>query len=81
MPHGLEVQTTTGAVVPVGKTFEFHSPGKPPVPIPAGVERPSRIDRLVAAIRGELTAEELAEDREAVADVVHWMAEAYACVV
>jgi predicted dehydrogenase len=77
--NGLEIQTTTGAILESCGGYVFQAPGRESVQIPAGRERPTRIDRLVAAIRGELGAEELRADREAVADVVRWMADAYAC--
>jgi len=77
--HGLEIQTTTGAIVESGEGYVFQAPGREAVKIPPGRERPTRIDRLVAAIRGELAAEELRADADAVADAVRWMAQAYAC--
>jgi len=39
--------------------------------------RPTRVDRLVAAIRGELTAEELDSDLAACIDAVRIMEAAY----
>ena len=76
--NGLEVQTEAGALVQEGGGFHIRLPNKDGVPIPAQPGRPTRIDRLVAAIRGELSADELAADTEAIADAVRWMAQAYA---
>lgn len=75
--NGLEVQTEAGAIVAEGNGFQFRVPNKEGVPVPTAAARPTRIDRLVAAIRGELSADELAADTEAIADAVRWMAQAY----
>lgn len=45
-------------------------PGEDPVPVPPGGENPTRVDRLVASIRGELTTEELGADLRCAADSV-----------
>ncbi|MBN2582370.1 MAG: Gfo/Idh/MocA family oxidoreductase [Planctomycetes bacterium] len=52
-------------------------PGEPRTDVPAATARPDRIARLVAAIRGELSAEELKHDLEACLDTVLIMAAAY----
>lgn len=75
--RGLEIQTDKGCIIPAADGFVFMPSGGEPVIIPDGVARPSRIDRLVAAIRGELSAEECEQDRAAIVEVVRWMEEAY----
>jgi hypothetical protein len=75
--RGLEIQTDKGCIIPADDGFVFMPSGGEPVIIPDGVARPSRIDRLVAAIRGELSAEECEQDRAAIVEVVRWMEEAY----
>lgn len=76
--NGLEIQTDRGALVPSGEGFSFHAPGQPAREVPPGDPRPTRMDRLVAAIRGEVPAADLQADLDAIADAVRWMADAYA---
>jgi predicted dehydrogenase len=53
------------------------APGEDTQPVPAGDAKPSRIARLIAAIRGELSEDELADDLAACLDAVAIMAAAY----
>ena len=59
--------------------YVTQSPGKEggPKPVPKGTERPTGVDRLVAAIRGELSTEELEQDLVCAADAVAIMEACY----
>jgi len=77
-PGGLEVHGSEGAIWQQGGTYVFGKPGQDAQPITALPDKPKTVDRLVAAIRGELTAAELAEDLVACQQAVAVMAAAYA---
>jgi len=53
------------------------APREDPVPVPEGEARPTRVDRLVAAIRGQLSSEELEQDLSCAADAVAIMEACY----
>jgi predicted dehydrogenase len=53
------------------------APKETPAPVAPADARPDRVARLIAAIRGELTAAELADDLDAALDAVAIMAAAY----
>jgi predicted dehydrogenase len=53
------------------------APGQDPQPVAAGEASPTCVDRLVAAVEGDLTAEELAADLRCAADAVAIMEACY----
>lgn len=76
-PGGLEVIGSRGSVFD-SNGMKFAAPGKELEAIPDADARPDRIQRLIALIRGELSAEEVATDLAACLDAVRIMAAAYA---
>ncbi|MCH2664282.1 Gfo/Idh/MocA family oxidoreductase [bacterium] len=60
-----------------GRGFVTQKPREEPEDIATGTERPTRVDRLVAAINGELTAEELDADLACAVDAVAIMEACY----
>jgi predicted dehydrogenase len=77
-PGGLEVHGSEGAVWHQGGTYVTGKPGQDAKPVEAAAEKPKTVDRLVAAIRGEIGVGELAEDLVACQQAVAMMAAAYA---
>ncbi|MDR1279210.1 MAG: Gfo/Idh/MocA family oxidoreductase [Opitutaceae bacterium] len=77
---GLEITGSEQSLWNTPAGYVLGAPGKPAVPlIPAsGGGKPTRVDRLVAVIRGEIPADELKRDFDACADAVSLMAAAYA---
>lgn len=76
---GLEIVGSDQALWNTPQGYVVGAPGKPATPlVPADAGKPTRVDRLVAAIRGEIPADELKADFEACADTVSLMAAAYA---
>ena len=68
---GLEVTGSEGTI------FNHHelgyvigAPGMDPVPVVKADEKPTRVDRFLRAIRGEMSKDELAEDLQCAADAV-----------
>ena len=57
--------------------LKIGGPGIPAEDVPKGDEKPTRIERLIAVIRGELTKEELDHDLDCCRDAVKIMAAAY----
>lgn len=76
-PGGLEVQGSNGAVWQEGGTYVWGKPGQKAEQVVALPDAPTRVDRLIAAIRGELSAAELAEDVVACQQAVAVMAATY----
>ncbi|MEO0964223.1 MAG: Gfo/Idh/MocA family oxidoreductase [Planctomycetota bacterium] len=78
-PGGLEVVGETGTLrVDNGAGEVLRLPqDREQLAIDSGTERPSRVHRLVAAVRGELDAGEMADDLAAALDEVAIMAAAY----
>ena len=77
-PTGLELTGSAAAL------FEHPEEGyvitvspKDYVPIPKGVARPTRVDRLIAAIEGEVTQDELEKDLQCAVDAVAIMEACY----
>ena len=70
-PGGLEV---TGSAATLYRDpdvgYVVGASRKDPEPVPKGEVRPTRVDRLIAAVEGRLTAEELDEDLACAADAV-----------
>jgi len=50
--------------------YVIAAPGKDVVPVERGVAKPTQVERLLAAIEGKLTAEELGADLQCAADAV-----------
>lgn len=76
---GLELLGSEAAIVEGGHGLRWAKPGQDSQPLDADATpaRPDRIDRLVAAIRGELDARALQADLDAALDAVAIMAAAY----
>lgn len=76
-PEGLEVVAAAGAIWKQGDAYLLGSPEKPAVPLPEAPALPARIDRLVAAVRGEIAAAELEADLDAACGSTAILAAAY----
>jgi len=78
-PGGLEVVGAEGTLRCDGKTLDADrlEDGQRPIEIDAADARPDRVDRLVAAARGELNPQEMADDTAAALDEVAIMSAAY----
>jgi predicted dehydrogenase len=77
--NGLEVIGSEAAIWSIeGHKLAIRSPQGDAPKIPEGDWKPDRVKRLIAAIRGDLTQQELAEDLDACIDEVAIMAAAYA---
>jgi predicted dehydrogenase len=74
---GLEIVGSTKALWNTGKEYLVGAPKEQPVPVTAAAEKPTRVDRLVAVIRGEIPEAELQADLAAILDSVAIMAAAY----
>jgi len=74
---GLEVVGTTASLWNDGKNYVVGKPGCDPALVAPLAERPTRMDRLVAAVEGRLSAEELRSDLDAAMDTVAIMEAAY----
>ncbi len=75
---GLEIIGSENALWHNGREYVVGRPGKessPLVPLP---DKPTRVDRMMAVIQGQLTREELDQDFEAIVDSVAIMQAAYA---
>lgn len=59
------------------KAFFVGAPGKEPEPVSEGAARPTQVDRLVAAITGQVTREELDADLQCAVDAVAIMQACY----
>lgn len=76
---GLEVVGSKKTLWNTAEGYVVGGPGGQPEPIaPAAANRPNRVDRLVAILRGEIPAEELRADLEASLDAVAMMSACYA---
>lgn len=68
---GLEVTGSEGTLFNHPEHgYVIAAPGKDPVPVAEAEARPTRVDRLVAAINGDISREELVADLECAADAV-----------
>lgn len=74
---GLHVVGSEGAIWNTPSGYVLGRPGQTPEPLVPGEARPDRVDRLVAAIRGDLSEEERSTDTRAVFAAVAGMAAAY----
>lgn len=75
--NGLEVMASSHAILPATNGYALCKPGSTPLTLPPAEARPTRIDRLVAVIRGQIPRDELDRDLEAVFDSAAIMAAAY----
>lgn len=77
-PRSLEVVGSEGTLFDTpGRGFVTQQPREDPVDVPEGTERPTRVDRLVAAINGDLSKEELDNDLACAVDAVAIMEACY----
>ncbi len=74
---GLEIVGSEKALWNNGKEYVTGSPNQEPVTLPPMPARPTRIDRLVATVVGQVTADELRDDLAAAIDAVKIMEAAY----
>ena len=74
---GLEVVGSAATLWNTGAGYVVGAPKKTPNTLPPADERPSRVDRLVAVVRGQIPAADLQADLEAVLDSVAIMEAAY----
>ena len=75
---GLEITGSKGTVFEMpGQGYVLAAPGKDPEPVAPADARPCQVERLVAAVNGELTVEEVATDLHCAADAVAIMEACY----
>lgn len=74
---GLEIIGSEKSLWNTGKEYVTGRPGEEPSPLPAAPEKPTRVDRLAAVIRGEIPQAELKADLAATIDSVNIIAAAY----
>ena len=75
---GLEVTGSEGTLFNHPQHgYVTGAPGKDPQPVSVGQDRPTRVDRLIAAIQGKLSADELQADLACAADAVAIMEACY----
>jgi predicted dehydrogenase len=74
---GLEIVGAAKSLWNTGKEYIVGAPKEQPVTVAALPEKPTRVDRLVAAIKGEIPAAELRADLAATLDSVAIMEAAY----
>ena len=79
-PLGLEIIGSKCSLFREGDKVLYREPNGEAKPVPVVPERPYRIRRLFALVRGELTKEEMANDLEAGVAAVHLMAAAFKSV-
>lgn len=75
---GLEAVGSEKTLWHNGKNYVVGAPGKPPEDLVPGEAQPTRVDRLVAVLRGEIPASDLKKDLEAILDSVAIMEACYA---
>ena len=75
---GLEIAGSDKTLWNNGKEYVTGGSGQEPAPLPPLPARPVAVDRLVAAILGQVTDQELADDLSAILDSVAIMEAAYA---
>ncbi len=74
---GLEIVGSRKSLWNTGERYVVGAPKETPAPLSPADERPTRVDRLVAVIRGQIPATELQSDWEAIVDSVAIMEAAY----
>jgi len=75
---GLEITGSERSLWNTAEGYVTGAPGKPAEPLAPAAERPTRVDRLVAVIQGEVPAAELQADLAACIGAVSVMESAYA---
>ena len=76
---GLEVTGSEGTLFDHPELgYAIAAPGEDPVPVAKGEEKPTRVERLLRSIRGEMAADELAADLACAADAVAIVEACYA---
>jgi len=76
-PQGLEIIGSRKSLWHDGRGYVVAGTGEAPVPLQAAAERPVKVDRLMALVRGELSEEDIRADLDAGADAVAIMEAAY----
>jgi predicted dehydrogenase len=75
---GLEIVGSAKTLWNAGKgQYVVGGPGEEPAPLAPQAERPTRVDRLIAAIGGQVSDQELADDLAAILDSVLIMSAIY----
>lgn len=74
---GLEIVGSVQSLWNNGEQYVIGSPGKKSTPIVSLPDKPTRVDRLVAVLKGNVTNEELDADLAAIMDSVAIMEAAY----
>ena len=78
-PKAFEIVGSTSTLFEMeGRGFVTTEPRKDPVDVPTGQERPTRVDRLIAAINGTVPREEYDADLACAVDAVAIMEACYA---
>lgn len=75
--RGLEIVGSAKTLWNTGSGYVMGGPGEDPVPVEPLAGRPSRVDRLIGALNGEVTDDELQADLAAAVDAVAIMQAAY----
>ena len=74
---GFEITGSEGTLFESDKGYLVAAPGKDPQPVAEGTARPTQVDRLVAAIKGDLSREELDADLTCAVEAVAIMEACY----
>ena len=77
-PQGLEIIGSRKSLWHDGRGYYVGGPGEAPVALQAIAERPVKVDRLMALVRGQLGEEEILADLQVAIDAVAIMEAAYA---
>ena len=75
--RGLEIVGSEKTLWNTGSEYVIGGPGEDPVPVAPIADRPTRVDRLVGVLTGDVTDDELAADLAAAIDAVAIMQAAY----
>lgn len=75
---GLEVVGTEKTLWHDGQHYIYGAPNQPAKELPPGLAAPTRVDRLIAVLRGEIPQQDLHKDLEAILDSVAIMEACYA---
>ena len=74
---GLEIVGSQKTIWSAGKQYVVGGPGEEAAPVASQPERPTRVDRLIAVIQGQVSELELADDLAAILDSVLIMVAMY----
>lgn len=75
---GMEVVGTEKTLWHDGQRYVYGAPGQPVKELQPGLAAPTRVDRLIAVLRGEIPQQDLRKDLEAILDSVAIMEACYA---